>query len=49
MFHLLQSEPGLRPSYHHQSSLIDGNHFTSALAYHLVDNQRIQLKAQGIT
>jgi transposase len=48
VFRSLKSELGLRPIYHHKSARVDGHLFISVLAYHLVHNLRIQLKAQGI-
>jgi len=48
VFRSLKSELGLRPVFHHKAGRVNAHLFLSVLAYHLVHNLRLQLKAHGL-
>ena len=48
VFRSLKSELGMRPVYHHKTHRVEGHIFITLLAYNLVHQIRLTLKAQGI-
>ena len=48
VFRSLKSELGMRPVYHQKTHRVEGHIFITLLAYNLVHQVRVSLKAQGI-
>ncbi len=48
VFRSLKSELGMRPVYHQKTHRVEGHIFITLLAYNLVHQIRLKLKAQGI-
>ena len=48
VFRSLKSELGMRPVFHQKTHRVEGHLFISVLAYNLVHQIRLRLKAQGI-
>ena len=48
VFRSLKSELGMRPVYHQKTHRVEGHIFITLLAYNLVHQIRLTLKAQGI-
>ena len=48
VFRSLKSELGMRPVYHQKTHRVEGHIFITLLAYNLVHQVRVTLKAQGI-
>ena len=48
VFRSLKSELGMRPVYHQKTDRVEGHIFITLLAYNLVHQIRLKLKAQGI-
>lgn len=48
VFRSLKSELGLRPVYHQKTHRVEGHLFITVLAYNLVHQIRLRLKAEGI-
>ena len=48
VFRSLKSELGMRPVYHQKTDRVEGHIFITLLAYNLVHQIRLKLKARGI-